>query len=218
MPNHQLFLLCFLLAVSHLGCGSPSEPAQVPHVQSDNQPNRSAAPVEATSTQQNLANSLASSDENLPVGVQVDLELVDWQGFQEAIARKRGRVVVVDIWSTSCDPCLKEFRHLVDLSSREGIACISLNVDYVGLKKRPPSSYRDKVYQFLRQQQAVKVHNLLSTVTDQEVYEHFQIDSIPAVVIYDSQGQLVQCLSDSTVGGNQGVSYTLHVVPLIDSL
>ncbi|HAC90906.1 MAG TPA: hypothetical protein DCF63_09780 [Planctomycetaceae bacterium] len=162
--------------------------------------------------------SCRKADENPPSADQVMLKLVDWQGFQEVINQKRGQMVVVDIWSTSCTPCMKEFPHLVALSQRKDVQCISLNVDYVGLNNKPPSSYRDHVLAFLKQQQADQVHNLLATIADQEVYEHFEIDSIPAVVVYDSRGQIVRRLTDSSVGGSDGVSYSKHVVPLIESL
>jgi thiol-disulfide isomerase/thioredoxin len=176
------------------------------------------AEAEESSSEPKQATELVSSDEKLLSGDQLLLKLVDWQGFQEVIDQKRGQVVVVDIWSTSCAPCMKEFPHLVALSQRKDVQCISLNVDYVGLSKKPPSSYRDQVLAFLKQQQADQVHNLLATIADQEVYEHFEIDSIPAVVIYDSQGQIVRRLTDSSVGGTDGVSYSKHVLPLIDSL
>lgn len=40
----------------------------------------------------------------------VTLRLVDHAGLMEEVERHRGKVVVLDCWSTSCPPCVKEFR------------------------------------------------------------------------------------------------------------
>ena len=41
-------------------------------------------------------------------------------GFKQRIAAKRGKVVVMDAWSTSCPPCMKEFHNLVELHKQYG--------------------------------------------------------------------------------------------------
>ncbi|MCA9160810.1 MAG: TlpA family protein disulfide reductase, partial [Planctomycetales bacterium] len=131
-----------------------------------------------------------------------------------------GKVVVVDVWSTSCAPCMREFPHLVALSKNtdsDKLACISLNVDYIGLKSKPPESYLGKVQEFLQQQQADQVTNLLSAATDEAVLSEFQLVSIPAILIYSADGTLKHALTDANTG-DDGLSYEGDVIPLVTAL
>ena len=36
------------------------------------------------------------------------------------VKQNKGRVVVLDLWSTSCEPCVREFPHLVELQGKHG--------------------------------------------------------------------------------------------------
>jgi thiol-disulfide isomerase/thioredoxin len=120
----------------------------------------------------------------------VQLSIVDFDGIGQHIARNRGRVVVMDAWSTSCPPCLKEFHNLVDLHKQYGpeqVACISLSFDYEGLGK--PEEQRDRVLKFLRQQGAT-FDNLMSNEESDVLYRKFKLAAVPAVFVYDRAGQL----------------------------
>lgn len=120
----------------------------------------------------------------------VQLAIVDYEGIQQTIARYRGRVVVMDAWSTSCPPCIKEFPHLVELHQRYGpeqLACISLSFDYEGLGK--PEEQQDRVLKFLRGQGAT-FDNLLSSEESDVLYRKFKLAAVPAVFVYDRAGKL----------------------------
>ena len=45
----------------------------------------------------------------------VTLQIVDWDETLMLVAAHKGKVVVLDAWSTSCQPCMKEFPNLVKL-------------------------------------------------------------------------------------------------------
>ena len=67
---------------------------------------------------------------------EIELQILDFEAIQKLIASKKGKVVVVDAWSTSCPPCMKEFPHLVALHKKhnpEDLAYISLSFDYEGI-------------------------------------------------------------------------------------
>ncbi|MCA9132801.1 MAG: TlpA family protein disulfide reductase, partial [Planctomycetales bacterium] len=129
-----------------------------------------------------------------------------------------GKVVVVDIWSNSCAPCLHEFPNLVALSSEypERVACISLNVDYIGLKSKGPEYYLPKVQAFLEKQQATFT-NFLSAAPDEQVLTKFEAESIPAILIFDRQGNLAHKLTDAN-SGDDGLSYAGDVIPKLEAL
>jgi thiol-disulfide isomerase/thioredoxin len=139
--------------------------------------------------------------------------------LDEMLSQFRGRVVVLDIWSTSCPPCMQEFRHLVELSERplDELICVSLNVDYIGLPKRPPGEYLPAVSEFLTKQGARKVRNLLSADPDSDVLDRFEVEAIPAIIVFGKDGQVAARLTDSNASG-EGLSYEADVLPLIGKL
>jgi len=121
------------------------------------------------------------------------------------VANHPGKVVVMDGWSTSCEPCIKEFPNLVALDRDHGdkVACISLSFDYEGLGK--PEAQREKVLEFLSSQKAT-FENLLSSDASDELFAKFKLPSIPTVWVYDQQGKLAQRF-DSTTAGGKGFTY-----------
>ncbi len=120
----------------------------------------------------------------------VRLSIVDYDGIQEHVARNRGKVVVMDAWSTSCPPCMKEFHNLVELHHKyasDELACISLSFDYEGLGT--PEEQSPRVLEFLRSQKAT-FDNLLSSEESDVLYRKFKLAAVPAVFVYDRQGKL----------------------------
>uniref|UniRef100_A0A7C4LMZ1 TlpA family protein disulfide reductase n=1 Tax=Schlesneria paludicola TaxID=360056 RepID=A0A7C4LMZ1_9PLAN len=151
----------------------------------------------------------------------VNLRLQDWPAFAEWLSQQRGKVVVVDVWSTSCEPCVREFPQLVALQARypDDVLAVGLNCDYVGIKKKPPESYRGKVEKFLGEVRAEQVVNVLCTTPSDDVFAALNISSIPAVFVYDREGKQVHLFdSRSLLGEGEGVSYEKHVVPAVTAL
>jgi thiol-disulfide isomerase/thioredoxin len=147
---------------------------------------------------------------------QVMLAMASLADVQTEI-RNAGKIVVLDVWSTSCKPCMESFPSLVALQKKHGdrVVCVSMCVDYAGLNKEPPESLLEKALRFLEATKA-NTKNFLSTDPDEEVYKVLQIPSIPAVFIYDQYGQLTKTFVDS--GETKGFTYEKDVVPLVDLL
>jgi len=122
----------------------------------------------------------------------VSVRLVDLAGLEAEIARHAGKVVVVDFWSTSCPPCVKEFPRLVALkkSSGERIACISFSLDYEGIDA--PEELLPTIEKFLDKVGAAEIVNLLSTEEADAVYRKLDLVSVPAVYVYGPDGKLAQ--------------------------
>lgn len=150
----------------------------------------------------------------------VPLEIRSWKETQEFIAEQKGKVVVVDLWSTACAPCVREFPRLVELHRKQGedVACISVNLNYIGLKKEPPESLREDVLRFLEKQQAT-FPNILCSTPDLEVLEKIELASIPAVYVYDRTGKLVRRFDNATArSADEEFTYEKDVLPLVKEL
>jgi thiol-disulfide isomerase/thioredoxin len=149
---------------------------------------------------------------------QIEVKLADVAQLEETVRAQAGKIVVVDVWSLSCAPCLREFPNLVELSHKypEQVSCISLNVDYIGLKSKPPESYRPAVEDFLKKQKAQLI-NLLSATSDEAILTKFKLEAIPAILIYGTDGRLLHTLTDVNTG-DDGLTYAGDVIPKIEQL
>lgn len=144
-----------------------------------------------------------------------------WDSVLEQVKANKGRIVVVDIWSTSCLPCMTEFPNLVELQKCYGdkIACISFNVDYVGIKSKPAEFYRERVEAFLTKQKAM-CSNVLCTVESDKIFEKLELSSIPAVYVFDAEGKEVRRFDDSLLedGEEEAFTYKADINPFVKGL
>ena len=143
----------------------------------------------------------------------VSVQVRDWDGLQNQVADEKGKVVVVDLWSTSCLPCMKEFPNLVKLHNehKKDVACLSFNLDYIGLDK--VEDLKPAVLDFLKKQKAA-FPNFLSSEKDEAIYEKLDLASIPAVYVYDRKGKLRKRF-DEDAGE---FTYEKDIVPLVKTL
>lgn len=148
----------------------------------------------------------------------VTLKVASWDDVKKEVASHKGRIVVLDIWSTSCVPCVKEFPNLVKLQAAhpEELVCISLNTNYIGLGK--PEDEQEDVLKYLNKEKAHLI-NLLSSEEDQELYKRIGIASIPVVQVYDRTGKLAkQFDNEKNEYGKDGFTYEKHITPYVKKL
>jgi thiol-disulfide isomerase/thioredoxin len=135
-------------------------------------------------------------------GQLVKLEILDLAAIKKQIAsHKDKKVTVVDFWSTSCPPCMKEFPGLVALAEKNpDVACIAVSIDFEGGKGKKPQNVFDKVLGFLKEQKAAKVHNILSGTQSDDVLADAELDlggSIPVVIVYAKDGSIVKKFTEA---------------------
>ena len=61
-----------------------------------------------------------------------NLPLIDLAGYQQALAKYRGKPLLVTFWATWCEPCRDEFPLIVQLAkqySPQGLAVFGVNLD-----------------------------------------------------------------------------------------
>lgn len=126
-----------------------------------------------------------------PAPAEVNLDLKSYDDVLKLIESKKGKLVVVDAWSTYCEPCMREFPGLVALHKKHGdkLACISLCANYAGLDK--PEDVAAEPLEFLKAQGAT-FDNILSTDADTVLYKRLEINTVPSIFIYDRDGKLIK--------------------------
>jgi thiol-disulfide isomerase/thioredoxin len=143
----------------------------------------------------------------------VHVEIRDWNGLQKMVADAKRKVVVVDLWSTQCEPCLKEYPNLVKLhNERSGdVACISFNMDYTG--KGNPEDLKETVLEVLKLQKS-NLPNVMSSEGDEKIYAKIEAYAIPVVQVYDREGKLRKQF-DESLGE---FTYAKDVLPFVETL
>jgi thiol-disulfide isomerase/thioredoxin len=132
----------------------------------------------------------------------VKLDILDLPAIKKQIAaHKDKKVAVVDFWSTSCPPCMKEFPGLVALAEKHpDVACVSVSIDFEGGKGKKPEDVSEKVLGFLKDQKAAKVQNILSGTESDAVLADAELDlggSIPVVIVYAKDGSVVKKFTEA---------------------
>ena len=163
-PTQATYFASMLLAV--ISCGCNEDVVVAP------------APVDAKATDQVIETPLTT--------------LGTWTDIETLIEENRGKVVVVDIWSTYCAPCLKEFPRLLALQKQHGekLLCVSFNINYAGLPNQTVETDLPYIHKFLAKQE-FQVTNIISTETDEQVYAQLEIYSIPAILVFDNTGRRI---------------------------
>ena len=213
-----------LIVVVCLGCnvsvpsGVPPAPTRVPPPVST----ASATAADAADSPQLLSDSPPSKHADESAAKPPELRDMDWKQALALVAEHQGKVVVVDVWSTSCEPCLQEFPHLVALQKKHGddVVCISFACDYIGAKNKPVDYYRERVLKALTDMQAQTIINLMSIVPADELFVEMELDSIPAAYVFDREGKLSKRFDNRTPagGGVEGISYETQINPLVAEL
>ncbi|MEX0938158.1 MAG: TlpA disulfide reductase family protein [Pirellulales bacterium] len=171
--SSDLLLACLLLSFSACSPDTSESPAP-------------AAPTTAAGS--------AAPEQGPPV----ELQVLDYQGIEDLIASHRGKLVVLDAWATSCPPCVKEFPNLVKLHERygpENLACISVSFDNDGIASLDEA--KATVLGFLKSQRAT-FDNVIGSEPSDELLKKFGIYAVPAVYVYDRQGELRKRFDNST--------------------
>ena len=101
---------------------------------------------------------------------------------------------MVDAWSTTCAPCLRDFPQLVALDQdfrKQGLRCVSFNCDYDGIPEKPPEHYRERVLRFLVKHEATFTNFQATTPLD-VLLETGTISGLPSVAVYGRDGALLR--------------------------
>lgn len=149
----------------------------------------------------------------------VSVYIRDWKETQKLIGDQKGKIVVVDVWATSCEPCIKELPGLVALQEKHSkdVVTITFNVDNSGSADSAPDKIQPKIVEQLTKLKAFDVRNFLSKDRDEAVYKQMRIDAPPTILVYGRDGKLARKFDVNSTGGKD-VTYTKHVTPFVEEL
>jgi thiol-disulfide isomerase/thioredoxin len=122
----------------------------------------------------------------------VELADVTFAGLDRAIADEKGKVVLVDVWSTWCDVCKQEFHHLVEMHekfSKDGLACVSVTTDN--------EMHKAEALQFLKSHKAHFANYRLSETNrniSKELNDKYETDRQPILYLFNRKGDKVATL------------------------
>jgi thiol-disulfide isomerase/thioredoxin len=219
--------LSFVTLALVVGCGTQAgenktpEGSPVADKKSDNKPEKTAADAAGAKADDKAP----KSDEKGPK--KVELKTLSADQVFALIKKKTGKVVVVDCWSTWCEPCKKEFPGLLKLQEKYGdrMAAISVCLNFSGAAGEKPEDGREDVLKFLNEQKAT-IDNALSSTPDEEFYQavkkEFKLPEAPAgvpiILVFDQQGKLVKRWDTTTLSGEGKFSYPMSVEPIVEKL
>ncbi|WP_298863417.1 TlpA disulfide reductase family protein [uncultured Gimesia sp.] len=205
-------LICFVVSLIFLhGCNQNSTAPTAP-------PKTEAAPEPVSTTLEAKQPAIPGAQSFKKDGVTA--EIASWDDTQKFIAKQKGKVVVVDLWSTWCEPCLREFPQLVALQKKypEKVVCISFNLNYDGSKNSPPESNSEELMEYFAKQKA-DIINIISSTPDEKLYESINLAAIPAAYVYGTDGKLIKRFdNEKQEYGKEGFTYEKDIEPMIDKL
>jgi thiol-disulfide isomerase/thioredoxin len=135
-------------------------------------------------------------DQSSPDGITVTVVTPD--EFNAAIARHKGKVVLVDFWALWCRPCRKAFPKTVELAKKhadDGLVVISMSFD--------DSESKSDALEFLKDNKAT-IQNLMCTYGGgDESFSSYDIGDagLPYYRVYGADGMLKKAFKNSPDAG-----------------
>lgn len=160
------------------------------------------------------------SSNRVPAVDAVRLKIAGWDDVEKMAGVQRGKVVLIDIWTTTCLTCVAEFPKFVELQRKYGsekVICISVNCDYDGIATKPPEYYRDGVLEFLRLHRA-QFKNVLLHVPFIDFLDKLELSSTPAILVYGPDGKLARRFDNDNALSETDEYHIDDVSKLIDQL
>jgi thiol-disulfide isomerase/thioredoxin len=111
-----------------------------------------------------------------------DPALIDLAGYQQVLAKYRGKPLVVNFWATWCEPCREEIPEMIDISARykDRVEVIGASVD---------EAQPGEVLEFTKK---VGITYPVVMAGEDLMIEYGGVPALPTSFVIDTQGRVVQ--------------------------
>ena len=133
----------------------------------------------------------ARSDDGDSAG-KVKLERLNWSQFQKRLGENKNNKIkytLVDAWATTCGPCKENFPHVLEMHKKfasKGLQVVSLSLD------DPEDDNAVKEAKKFLESKKSNIINILLDEGSGGGFEKLNINAIPAVFVYNSDGKEVK--------------------------
>jgi len=124
----------------------------------------------------------------------VSVKQVTASGLKQEIARRKGKVVLLNLWATWCPPCVASYPDLVKISRKyasQGLDVLSVSVD-------DPAALNTKVVPFLKKQNPGFATFIKAPKNDEEFIRAVDpkwYGDLPADVLFSAEGKRIATLT-----------------------
>jgi thiol-disulfide isomerase/thioredoxin len=124
--------------------------------------------------------------ELMPLAVNQDLEIYDYDGLEPLINKKDDKVHVVNFWATWCAPCVKELPYFEKINEKyknAGVEVLLVSLDF-------PSNYDTNLKPFIKKRQLQSKVIALDDTNQNRWIPAINKDwsgAIPATIIYNNE-------------------------------
>jgi len=135
---------------------------------------------------QNIENHVLKTGERVP-----DLSLgkmVNYPKSQAKISDFRGKLLILDFWSTWCSVCIEQFPHLAELQHKIGDKLMILPVGFDGIK---PGSIEALVKERKGTRREIQLPTAIQSIEDTTISTLFPSQGFPHEIWINGQGILI---------------------------
>lgn len=116
------------------------------------------------------------------------VKTIDENGLDSLVKNRSGKVLVLNVWATWCEPCREEFPDLIKLSNE----LKDMNVEFIAISVDYPDEIESKINPFLDTMNVpfqVFVSDFPSQDSFINKFDKNWSGAVPATFIYDKKGK-----------------------------
>src|SRR5262245_9286320 len=128
-----------------------------------------------------------------------EAKLVKYDDLGELVRQNKGKVVIVDLWTTTCIPCIKKFPELIEMQNKnaaDGLVIITVNVD----SKVSDPEERAEVIKAIQKRLRDSKLTLTNVILDEKpelAQEKLRFETVPNMYVFTRAGKWWQFRFDN---------------------